>query len=139
MALPATITRGATVLTLTVPPIVERRDEDRGPARAVAMTLGGVPIVQEWPAASGHGERRLCLRIAMMSEAQAMTLRTLLDGTGPVTVNLGAGSAVTAMFGPISEQKIEAIIGDYPDVAADGGSLQDRLKVWRASLSLYRI
>jgi hypothetical protein len=139
MGLPATISRGATVLTLTVPPIVEQRDANRGSARAVAVTLGSVPIVQEWPAASGHTERELHLRIALMSEAQVTTLRTLLDGTGPVTVNLGAGSAITAMFAPIEEQSVEAIVGDYPDIAADGGALADRLKTWKARLSLLRI
>jgi hypothetical protein len=138
MALPATIVRGATTLTLDRPPIVKGRQNDRGPLRAVASSLNRKMIVQEFPVATSESNF-LRLTVTLMSEAQLATLRTLLNGAGPVTVNLGSGSTITAMFADDSEQEFTPLLTDYPECDDAGAALPGGRKVWAVTLKLVRI
>lgn len=131
--------RGATSLTVDVPPkIVDRDGRPDSPqlvirwellegdqvddvrtllgdaGRGAVVSLSGQGIVTEWPGASAE--------------------------LGLVTVKLTpSGSTFLCMFGPPEEQGIEPLMGDYPDSLANGSAqLASRLRC-SVQLVLYRM
>jgi hypothetical protein len=127
----------ASSMTLPRPPIVLERQKDRGPATAVAgPTLAGTMVVQQWPNAR---QRFLKLRITLLSAAQVDTLRTLINAGGMVTVNLGVGSTIVAVFAEEATQEIVPLLTDYPECDDAGSSLPDGRKVYAATLTLVRV
>lgn len=118
--------RGSDVLTLVKAPKVLARFDEGGPDRVTVDSLAGTPIVSEF--VNGQARRRLRLRLELLTATEAATLRDILDGTGPLEVDLGGGApTVTAA---VVSSKVEAIIGDYPETAPAG------LRYHRAELEL---
>lgn len=134
------IARGATQLTVDVPPKVPSRFDAGLSDRGAAITLDNSAVVVEWPASSTKPVLRL--RWEALTGAQLGTLDTLIDGVGPVTVKrYPADAGASFMFGARAEQKIETRLHPegYPDTLADGSAqLADR--TWgSAELTLYRL
>lgn len=126
--------RGATKLVFDHAPKTVNRNAEAGPDRVVAVSLNRNPIVVEY--AATEDPSRLVLRSELMTEAQVATLQTLRGSAGVVTVQLdptGVDPTFYAVFGPDDEQTVEPILGAYPENAPD------RLKQWRAELTLYRM
>ena len=121
--------RAATQLLLDRAPRIASRFAEGGPMRGEALGLTGAPIVTEWD--TDQARRELVLVLEQLTEAQTATLRTLLDGTGPVTVKTDPSSADTlaCVFRPGAE--VEAVIGVYPDNAPAG------LRYHRATVPLF--
>jgi hypothetical protein len=112
----ASITRGSDVLTLTKAPKVLGRYNEGGPDRVAVDSLAGTPIVSEF--VNAELRRRLRLRLEVLTETEAETLRDILDGTGALTVELGGGApTITAA---VVSSKLEAVVGDYPETAPTG-------------------
>ena len=122
----ASITRGSDVLTLATPPRVVGRFSEGGPSRVAVDSLAGTPVVTEF--INSELRRRLSLRLELLTETEADTLRDILDGTGPLTVELGGGApTITAA---VDSATVEPIIGDYTETAPAG------IRYHRASLEL---
>lgn len=133
------IARGATQLTVDVPPKIVSRFDEGGPERAPALTISGEAVVVEWPAAANPAV--LKLRWEYLTAAQAALLASLIDGEGPVNVaRYPSATPAAYMFGPRKEQKIASFLHPegYPDTLADGSAQLDERKAVSAELTLYR-
>ena len=135
----AAITRGAVVLTVTVPPKIVSRFDEGGPVRTISVAIGGQAIATEVP--QTVDERVLRLRWEDMDAASVAIVQSLLDGSGPVTVLTYTGaSGITCMFGPRSEQRIVPLVApSYPETLAGGGTQLAQRKRCSVELTLYRI
>jgi hypothetical protein len=107
--------RGATQLLLDVPPRVMNRHQEGGPQRAATRALTGHPIGVEFTQVNNDPVETWGMET--LTEAQAETLRTLLDSAGPLTAKptRGTSDTFTAIFGP--NWILEPIIGPYTNTA----------------------
>lgn len=122
--------RGATQLLLDRAPRVLNRFQEGGPVRATAVSLTGTPISVEFH--QEQDERELPLALENMTEAQTSTLRTLLNGVGPLIVKIAYSTSDTITCS-IKEHTITPIIGHYPENAPT------QIRAHRAELVLLRM
>ena len=114
--------QSSTELVIDTPPKILDRYAQGGSKRSVKVSITGSPIVTEWPQAVST--QFLWLEWMVMTGAQAVIVKTLIDAGGLVTVRLyEGGSTQTCLWGPNEDQHIEPILGDYPD-ALRGGTAQ---------------
>lgn len=123
--------RGATQLLLDTPPRIMNRHQDGGPQRAATRSLTGQPIGVEYT--QGNDDPTEEWGMETLTEAQAVTLRTLLDGSGPLTAKPEQGTADTfeALFGP--GHTLEPIIGHYTETAPAS------IRYWRARIPMLKL
>jgi hypothetical protein len=126
--------RGATQLLLAKAPKQPGRNQGGGPVRASTTSLPGSTITVEFT--QQQNRRQLRLEIVFLTEAQAATLRTLIDGTGPVTVKVAPGTSDTIACTFTEDYEITELVdeGGYPDNAPAGN-----VRASRAHIALNRL
>ena len=122
--------RGATQLLLDREPRVRKRYQEGGPVRATAVSLPGTPISVEFR--QDQDERELPLALENMTDAQATTLRTLLNGVGPLIVKIAYSTSDTITC-TVKSHDITPIIGDHTENAPA------QIRAHRAELVLLRM
>lgn len=123
--------RGATQLLLDVPPRIMNRHQEGGPQRAATRSLTGHPIGVEFTQVNDDPTEEWGMET--LTAAQAATLRTLLDGSGPLTAKPERGTADTfqALFAP--DETLEPIIGHYTETAPAA------ITFWRARIPMLKL
>lgn len=125
--------RGATQVLLDREPRVLNRFAEGGPERAAIDAINGSPIGVEY--LQDTDDRRLELALENLTEAKAITLRELANGSGPAVAKIERGVATT--IDVLFEQLLlEPLIGHYPESApADPPALRG----WRAEVRFLRL
>ena len=90
------------------------RLNNSGPARVTHTGITGQPIDVEY--AQDVDEARREYALEQVTEAKALTLRTLADERGPLTAKVTVGTSET-LTATISAIEFDPIIGHYPDGA----------------------
>lgn len=119
--------RGATQVLLDREPRYMNRLGNSGPARATGVGLTGAPVTVEFTQDVDEGRRVYALE--QVTEAKALTLRTLADAAGPLTAKVTAGTSET-LTATISEIEFTPIIGAYTDGAPT------RIRYYRVTVTL---
>lgn len=123
--------RGATQVLLDANLRIMNRFQDQGPERIDTKSLGGRSIGVEY--IQSTDDRELRVASEKVTEAQATTIRTLLNGTGPLTVKPTAGDATEYTVAFTAEHELEPLIGHYTEAAPTG------IRWWRFEARLLRL
>lgn len=123
--------RGATKVVLDGNLRIMNRFQNQGPERIDTPSIGGSSIGVEY--LQDTDDRELHVRSEKITEAQATTIRALLNGTGPLTVKPTAGDATEYSVLFTRNHDLEPIIGHYTEAAPTA------IRWWRFEARLLRV
>jgi cobalamin biosynthesis protein CbiG len=127
------VERGATQVLFDREPRILDRFQEGGPVRAATESLTGSPIGVEY--LQDTDDARLELALENLTEAKAITLRDLANGSGPAVAKIERGVATTidVLF---EKLLLEPLIGHYPESAPVD---PPALRGWRAEVRFLRL
>jgi len=130
---------GSTKVVFASPVVVLERDAETGADTVHDVAISGAPIAVAYARSQQRSFLRLYVR--HITGTNLANLRTLMASGAPVVVKLTPGTAatITCIFGPRSEQKLEAWTGDHPDADSAGAALDPLLIQYKAELFLLRL
>jgi len=123
------LSAGGTTLVLDNAPKIVNRHNEGGPVTASGYSISGDAIVTHFPQVTDR--RVVRLRFEALTATQASNLRTILDGTDPITVRLISGGGTFSAAAVDSE--FSGVHGAFPD------SAPSRLQYEAAEVELVRL
>jgi hypothetical protein len=126
------LSNGSVTWAFSCEPKLVTQYGEGGTPRSVAISLSGQPIVTEY--LSTQLRRKLVLRWEAVPKADCDTIRTLLDGSGPLDLTYLGNTELTVVPGDSSEHSFEPVFGSSLPYGAP-----ERLNYWKVQLTLYII
>lgn len=124
------------------PPIIANRFEEDGLSKTHRVSVRGTVQMVQWP--YDQEDRVLKLFVRTLTEANMVTLKTLRNTIGLMTVKTAAGTADTILCAFASEEmqvRWKSMTADngHPETKADGSAIPSVFKVYEALITLLRM